>query len=214
MAALIGERFAARGDVIQIDGRDVGRLGPAARRETGMAFVPEERLGHGAAPHLSLADNTLLSAERHEALAPGGLIDHARARSFANRVIAAFGVKTTGALRLAGSLSGGNLQKFLVGREILQQPKVLIAAQPTWGVDAGAASLIHRQILALAAGGAAIILISQDLDELMRMSDRIAVLAGGRLTVTRPVATWTVEAIGREMGGTQSTTGEAAHVMA
>jgi general nucleoside transport system ATP-binding protein len=211
MAALIGERLVSPRHSIQTDDQDAGHLGPIQRRDLGMAFVPEERLGHGAAPHLSLLENTLLSARKHEALAPRGIIDRTRAEVFADRIINAFGVKTTGAIALASSLSGGNLQKFLVGREILQRPKVLIAAQPTWGVDAGAASVIHRQLLALAAGGAAIVLISQDLDELLRLSDRVAVLAGGRLSKARPVASLTSEAIGLEMGGASATSAETLH---
>jgi general nucleoside transport system ATP-binding protein len=201
MAALIGERLAARSDCLQVDGKNIGRLGPAARRACGIAFVPEDRLGHGAAPLMSLADNVILSAAEHESLAPNGFLDRSRITSFCNRIIEAFDVRTTGSDRAAGTLSGGNLQKFLVGREILQTPIVLIAAQPTWGVDAGAAAAIHRQLLALAAAGASIVIVSQDLDELMRIADRVAVLARGRLTAARPVAEVTVEALGRAMAG-------------
>jgi general nucleoside transport system ATP-binding protein len=201
MAALIGERPANADTAIVVDGHPVGRIGPQARRSHGMAFVPEERLGHATVPGLSLEDNVLLSAATSQDLAPAGFIRRDRAALFAEAIVTAFGVKTSGVGRAARTLSGGNLQKFIVGREILQDPGVLIAAQPTWGVDAGAAAAIHEQLLALAARGAAILVISQDLDELMRISDRVAVLSHGRLTAARPVASLTVEAIGLEMGG-------------
>jgi simple sugar transport system ATP-binding protein len=98
------------------------------------------------------------------------------------------------------SLSGGNLQKFVMGREMLQAPAVLIAAQPTWGVDAGAAATIHKFLLALAQSGTAILVVSQDLDELFAISSRIAVIAGGRLTPAQPVDRITTQQIGVAMG--------------
>jgi len=111
-------------------------------------------------------------------------------------------VRTTGPKAQARSLSGGNLQKFLVGREVLQDPAVLVINQPTWGVDAGAALAIHEAIMALAQAGCAVMIISQDLDEIFVLADRIAVIAGGR--ISEPVLTRdaTIESIGRLMGGT------------
>ena len=108
----------------------------------------------------------------------------------------------------ARSLSGGNLQKFVIGREILQAPSVLVAAQPTWGVDAGAASIIHRSLLLLAQDGTAVLIISQDLDELFAVADRIAVIANGRLTQANPAEELTADEIGLRMGGHPA---EAAH---
>jgi general nucleoside transport system ATP-binding protein len=149
------------------------------------------------------------------------MINRRRRDGFAAAIVARFGVRTAGIDHPAQSLSGGNLQKFLVGREIMQAPTVLIAAQPTWGVDAGAAAFIHEQLIALAASGAAVLVISQDLDELFTLADRIAVIAGGRLSPARPVAALTLETIGREMGGVVATaphtapqTAEAAHATA
>ena len=182
-----------------------------------MAFVPEQRLGHGAVPGLSLAENALLTASARQQLTRGGLIDRTRRDSFARAIVARFGVRTAGIDHPAQSLSGGNLQKYLVGREIMQAPNVLIAAQPTWGVDAGAAAFIHAQLTELAAGGAAVLLITQDLDELLALADRIAVIAGGRLSPARPVAAWTLETIGRAMGGNTAShvqTAEAHHAAA
>ena len=185
---------------------------PTARRAGGMCFVPEERLGHGAVPDMALWENAVLTARGRRGLVRSGLVDIAQSKSFAENVVAEFGVRTAGIGHAARSLSGGNLQKFVMGREILQAPNVLVVSQPTWGVDAGAAATIHKALLALAKAGAAILVISQDLDELFAISDRIAVIAGGRLTAAQPVETLTVEAIGLSMGG--SSTGqraEAAH---
>ncbi|MDX2203686.1 MAG: ABC transporter ATP-binding protein [Hyphomicrobiaceae bacterium] len=201
MEALIGERLAARADAVSIDGEAVGATGPVGRRALGMCFVPEERLGHAAVPEMALWENAVLTGEARLGLARRGLIDGARSRAFAERVVAEFGVRTAGVEHAARSLSGGNLQKFVVGREVLQGPAVLVASQPTWGVDAGAAAAIHKALLALARAGAAILVISQDLDELFAICGRIAVIADGQLSPARPVAELTVEAIGLGMGG-------------
>ena len=141
-------------------------------------------------------------------------MDIGKAAAFAQEVVAQFDVRTAGIGRAARSLSGGNLQKYVMGREILQTPSVLVVSQPTWGVDAGAAATIHKALLALAKAGAAVVVISQDLDELFAISSRIAVIAGGKLTPAEPVETLTVEAIGLSMGGTGPGGGaqaEAAH---
>jgi simple sugar transport system ATP-binding protein len=163
--------------------------------------VPEERLGRGAVPDMSLAENALLSAHASQRLVRRGLIDRAGARRFAEAVIARFGVAAGGPLAAARSLSGGNLQRFILGRELLQGPRVLVAAQPTWGIDAGAAAAVQEALLRLAAEGAAVLMISQDLDELMAVCDRIAVIAAGRLSEARPVAALTIESIGLQMAG-------------
>jgi general nucleoside transport system ATP-binding protein len=201
MEALIGERLAERPAAIQIDGVAVGGRGPSARRALGMCFVPEERLGHGSVPDMSLWENALLTGGTRMNLGRFGWIGVSRAKDFAGKVVADFAVRTPGVDHAARSLSGGNLQKFLVGREMLQLPSVLIAAQPTWGVDAGAAATIHSFLLALAKTGTAILIVSQDLDELFAICTRIAVIAGGRLTAARPVEQLTTEQIGRDMGG-------------
>jgi simple sugar transport system ATP-binding protein len=201
MAALSGETLAPAPGTISLDGVAVGKLGPDGRRASGGCFVPEERNGHGAVRDMTLAENALLSGYRRRGLVQIGVIDDSRTTSFAGEVIKGFDVRTTGPKAEARSLSGGNLQKFIVGREILQKPALLVVAQPTWGVDAGAASAIHQALLDLAAQGAAIVIISQDLDEIMTIADRIAVIAGGRLSPAMPVASATVEEIGRLMGG-------------
>jgi ABC-type uncharacterized transport system ATPase subunit len=202
MEALTGERPLATADPIRIDDHPVGTSGPSVRRGFGLCSVPEERLGQGAVPDMPLWENTILTAAGRMSLRSRfGLIDAAKAKAFADMIIGDFSVRTPGSDHAARSLSGGNLQKFIAGREILQAPSVLIAAQPTWGVDAGAAAAIHKVLLSLAGAGTAIIVISQDLDELMAIATRIAVIAGGRLTEAKPAEALTPEAIGLSMGG-------------
>ena len=200
-AALSGERRAGSDDAVCIDGWPCGLAGVAARRRTGLCCVPEERNGHAAVPAFSLADNALLTGYGRARLARHGLIDAGAAGRFAAGVIEAYGVRCTGPADRAGALSGGNLQKFILGREIMQAPGVLVVAQPTWGVDAGAAARIHAALTELAASGAAILVLSQDLDELFALCHRLAVLQGGRLSGFRPVADWSLAEIGLQMGG-------------
>ncbi len=202
MAALSGERPAARGEAVRIQGRAVGHLGPRERRDIGLAVVPEERLGRGTVPELSLADNALLSSYRHGQLVRRGFVDHRGASGLAGRIIDAFGVVAGGGARsVARSLSGGNLQKFIIGREMMQKPRLLVASHPTWGVDAGAAAAIHRALLDLRDEGAGILVISQDLDELFTISDRIAVMCAGRLSAALPAHEVSLEQVGLLMGG-------------
>ena len=199
-AALSGETLASAG-TIRIDGRLAGRLGPAARRAAGLCSLPEERNGHAAAPGFSLSENALLTGRTRLGLARFGILHLVAASAFARRVIATFAVRTADADAPAASLSGGNLQKFVVGREVLQQPGILVIAQPTWGVDAGAAATIHAALFDLAASGAAVLVISQDLDELRLVTDRLLVIAGGVLTNAGPTRAARTETIGLMMAG-------------
>ena len=201
-AALSGEAPAAEDAAIEIDGRACGRAGPAARRRLGAAFIPEERLGHAAVPGMRLSENAVLTRHGTEPeLATGGLLHLSRARSLARRIVERFDVRAPAGDPEAGALSGGNLQKFVVGRELDRRPGVLAVSQPTWGVDVGAATEIRRELAALAEGGAAVLAISQDLDEILEIADRIAVISRGRLSPAVPAAETTREAIGLLMGG-------------
>jgi simple sugar transport system ATP-binding protein len=201
LLALAGEVPAPSEGAIQLGGRPVGAGGIGERRRAGLSAVPEERNGHGAVADFSLADNAVLTARDRMGLARGGLVDGARARGYAAEIIQGFAVKATGPEALAESLSGGNLQKFIMGREILQSPEVLVVSQPTWGVDAGAAAAIHQALVDLAARGSAIVVISQDLDELLALSDGIAVINGGRLSPVMAVGEVAIDDIGLLMGG-------------
>ena len=201
LKVLNGETDVAANDCIKIDGRACANSGPNQRRAMGLASIPEERLGHGAVPAMSLVENTLLTAFQRLGLVQRGFIDFAKCRAFCESVSTDFNVKSHGVDAQAASLSGGNLQKFIVGREINQNPLVLIVSQPTWGVDAGAAQAIHKALRKLADNGAAILVISQDLDELMGISDRIAAICAGRLSDTVATADITIEQIGLMMAG-------------
>ena len=201
MAALTGETPTENPAAIVLDGTPAGRLGPAARRILGAAFVPEERNGHGAVGEMTLAENAFLSAHRRLKLVRHGLIDERRAASFAETVIRRFDVRTNGPSAKAQSLSGGNLQKFIVGREILQKPGVLVISQPSWGLDAGATAAVAQALLDLAEAGTAVLIISQDLDEILSLCDRIAVIHHGALSAARSVHDVTAEEIGLLMGG-------------
>ncbi|WP_020651160.1 ABC transporter ATP-binding protein [Solimonas variicoloris] len=200
LAALSGESRVAERGMVRLGGQPVGDLDPAQRRRRGFGFVPEERLGRGAVPSLSLALNALLTGAG-KGLVRRGLVRPAAARAFARMIIERFGVKCRDERSAADSLSGGNLQKFIVGREILLAPKVLVVAQPTWGVDVGAAQLIRQALIDLRDQGAAVLVISEELDELFEVSDRLGVLAGGRLSPLCDPATTSVAEIGRWMAG-------------
>ena len=196
---LSGEDGRAQAQMIQMDGQSVGTAPPAVRRLAGLHVVPEERLGRGAVPSLSLAQNLLLT--RTEAVKPSGWIDLAALRRQAAHIITSFRVKAGGPSAVAQSLSGGNLQKFIVGREMAAQPRLLILSQPTWGVDVGAAAQIRTAILALRDAGCAVLLISEELEELFALSDRLVVMAKGRLSPSLPIAEASVETIGSWMSG-------------
>ena len=204
LASLIGES-GARGhpESLLMDGAPVGHLGPEARRLRGAAFVPEERIGKGAVPSFSLTLNAFLTSFRRLGLIKYGFLRETAARALAREIIQTFDVRTTGPEVQAASLSGGNLQKFIVGREIKQIPGLLVVSQPTWGVDAGAAAFIHQTLLDLASQGTAILVISQDLDEIFALSDRIAVLSQGHLSPPRTIAEVSLEQIGLLMGATR-----------
>ena len=209
LAVLSGE-ILTPADAVKLKGRPIGRMGPTARRALGLLTAPEERLGHAAAPDMSLTENALLTGSVRENLESNGFLKWSAAETFARKIIKSFDVRTPGPGTAARALSGGNLQKFVIGREVLQRPEVLVVNQPTWGVDASAAAAIRQAILDLAASGAAVICISQDLDELMEIADRFAALNEGRLSEPRPTQGLSVEEIGLMMGGAHGM--EVAHV--
>ena len=199
LAALSGEDRRATTGSMRLFDKDIARAGPRQRRAQGLHFVPEERLGRGAVPMSALSTNTLLT--RSEPIKALGWIDTASARELATRLIERFKVKAAGPHAHAASLSGGNLQKFIVGREIDAQPRVLIVAQPTWGVDVGAAAQIRAELLALRDAGCAVLVVSEELDELFELADRLVVIARGRLSPSIATRDASVEQIGQWMAG-------------
>jgi len=200
LAALSGERRAPRADTVAILDRDAGLLDVEARRRLGLRFIPEERVGRGAVGEMALAENALLTCYPNGYVSHG-LVRFAKLRGFAADIIARFGVRAAGIEAEADSLSGGNMQKFIVGREVGTDPRVLIAAHPTWGVDIGAALAIRQALIDLCEAGVGVLVVSEDLAELFEICDRIAVLHGGRLSPPMPTAGTTVEEVGLLMGG-------------
>jgi len=210
-AALSGERLVREPATIIIDGIACGHLSITQRRKLGAAFVPEERLGHGTAPRMRLSENALLTGHAGNDMVRHGFVDTAATLRVVDRATETFDVRKPNRDPEAASLSGGNLQKFMVGREILRGPAVLVVNQPTWGVDAGAAAVIRQALLDLADTGAAVLVTSQDLDELIEIADRIAVMFHGRLSAALARAEATREKLGLLMGGSSIATSEPVH---
>jgi simple sugar transport system ATP-binding protein len=210
--AVSGEVTQADAGSVRIRGKDAGRLSITGRRLLGAAFVPEERLGHGAAPRMKLSENLFLSRYATDSkafLGGGGLVKEAAVDKATQRIIEVMDVRKSARDPEAAALSGGNLQKFIVGRELDRKPAVMVVNQPTWGVDAGAAARIRQALIELARSGSAVLVISQDLDELFEISDAIAVMHNGGLSKPLPRAEASLEQIGLLMGGAEP--GHASH---
>lgn len=202
--AVSGEALQDAPDVVRLGGKSCGVSGISARRLLGAAFVPEERLGHGAVPSMTLSDNLLLSrhvTDERDMLGSFGFLRADPIKAAAARIAEKMDVRKSGENPEAAALSGGNLQKYLIGRELDRKPKVLVVDQPTWGVDAGAAARIRQALIELARSGSAVLVISQDLDELFEVSDAIAVMHDGRLSAPMPIEEASFETVGLLMGG-------------
>ena len=204
--ALSGERLAPAEESVELVGVPCGTRHITPRRRLGAAFVPEERLGHSALPSFTLSDNVLLT--RHSAdeeMVHAGFVDRPRTRAVGDRVVRKFDVRTSHRNPQASALSGGNLQKFVLGRELDRDPRVVVINQPTWGVDAGAAALIRQSLIDMARAGAAVLVISQDLDEIFEIADRIAVISRGELSGAYPANAIDRERTGLLMAGAHET---------
>ena len=201
LGALSGEVLSRNEDAIVLHGKPIGLLGPNQRRKEGLCCVPEERHGHAAVSDFSLSDNGILTARHRKGLVSKGIILDGPSVAYADEIIKKFGVMATGSKANASSLSGGNLQKYIMGREILQLPEVLVVSQPTWGVDAGAAAFIHQALIDMAKAGSAIVVISQDLDELLALCETISVINEGRLSKAMDVKGISIDQVGLLMGG-------------
>ncbi len=210
-AALSGERLSPVSGAVVIDGHAAGYLTVTERRRLGAAFVPEERLGHGTAPRMKLSDNALLTGHAASHMVHHGFVDRGATLEVVDRTTSTFDVRKAKRDPEAVSLSGGNLQKFVVGREILREPAVLVVSQPTWGVDAGAAAVIRQALIDLAGRGAAVLVVSQDLDELAEITDRMAVMFSGRLSAPLEAVAADRETLGLLMGGSDAAPEEERH---
>jgi general nucleoside transport system ATP-binding protein len=200
--ALSGERTVGDAKMLMADSKAIGKLGINARRKLGLAFVAEERLGHGAVPSLPLSDNMVLTLHACDTrISARGLVDMAAASLAKERIVKTYDVRKGKADPEARALSGGNLQKFVMGRELDRVPGILIVNQPTWGVDAGAAAAIRQALVDLSRAGSAVLVISQDLDEIFEIADRIAVISRGQLSEAQAASAMTRESIGLLMAG-------------
>lgn len=200
LSVLSGEDARAENRSVMLDDVPIGQRSTAWRRARGMGVVPEERLGRGAVPELSLAQNILLS-QHGQTTVRAGMVRHRALRRLAGDIISRFAVRAAGPQAAAASLSGGNLQKYIVGREIMRQPRFLLVAQPTWGVDVSAAARIRAELLALRDAGCALLVISEELDELFEISDRIVVMAKGRMSPAVARSETSRDQIGQWMSG-------------
>ena len=204
--AISGERPNATSASLTIDGRACAHTGISERRQLGAAFVPEERLGHGAVAGIALSENVILTRHASDpVLTRAGLLQRGQAKNISARITKTFDVRASRLNADASSLSGGNLQKFVVGRELDRKPSLVVVNQPTWGVDVGAASLIRQALIDLARDQAAVLVISQDLDEIFEIADRVAVISRGELSTIYATGEVDLELIGLLMAGAHET---------
>jgi simple sugar transport system ATP-binding protein len=196
---LCGQR-APRAGLLEFDGAPY----PSSPRKAVLSRigrVPEDRHRVGVVGDLRVWENAVLETYRTPRFAAWGFRRRAASIRHGEMLVAEFDVRTSGIDAATGSLSGGNIQKLILGRVLSENPRFLVVNQATWGLDIGAVAYIHGRLLAARARGAAILMISQDLDEIQALADRIAVMHGGRLGRAEPAAAWTVASIGLAMAG-------------
>ena len=210
LADCIAGVLAPSGGSIEVDGTAVARPTPRRMQALGVGRIPEDRMGTGLVTALPLAENMVITRLRERPFSRFGLLDRAAIRRFCEQQIAHFSIKAAGPLVRTGTLSGGNLQKALLARELAWDPLVLLAAQPTRGLDIGATQFVHRLFLERQAAGRAVLVISEDLEELFALSDRIAVMYEGRIVGVVPRAEASVQRIGLMMAGVADATSGAA----
>lgn len=201
LADVIAGMLAPSAGRVAVAGRPVTRFSPRAMQRLRIGRVPEDRMTTGLITSLPLADSMVLPWIDRPPFSRFGLIRHGAVRRFVEGEIRDFAIRTAGPFARTGTLSGGNLQKALLARELSRDPQILLAAQPTRGLDVGAARFVHEKFLGLRAAGRAVVMISEDLEELFQVSDRIAVMFEGRIMGILPIAEATVARIGLMMSG-------------
>lgn len=201
---ITGLREATAGHV-QLDGQDLTNQSPDKIIAAGLAFIPEERLTMGIIEDFTVAENAILETHVSPALTRGPFMDLDAIRQHTNQLIRDYDVRTPSQETPTKNLSGGNIQKLILARELSRQPRVLVAAQPTRGVDIGATEYIHRRLIEQRGEGTAILLISEDLDEIQSLSDRIAVMYEGEIVGEMPADEADVEELGLMMAGATAT---------
>lgn len=198
---------APLGGVIELDGHSIAGLTPREVRRAGVAHIPEDRLTNGVAMTSSIQENLIVDRYAREPFTRGGLMRPAEIARNSEALIEQYAIRAPDGTLPVGSLSGGNMQKVVVARELSSRPKLLIAAQPTRGVDIGATEFMHEQLVKARNAGVAILLVSADLSEVMSLSDRLAVMHDGRIVAIFPDArSLTEEEVGLYMLGTKTMT--------
>lgn len=200
LMAISGEEPLPSTESLFFGNTAVDAMHPMERRRLGLAFVPEDRLGRGAVPDMSLTNNALLTSFDSGLVKNGFINTHAMV-NLTKKIIDKYQVKTPSEQSTAASLSGGNLQKFIVGREVEQEPKLLVMAHPTWGVDIGAQVAIHNTIFELRSRGCAVLVVSEDLDELYKISDRLGAICDGEVSPLRETDKLPLSQLGQWMAG-------------
>ncbi len=203
---ITGLRTSSRGRVL-IDGKDLTNASPRQIIDAGVSHVPEDRLGMGLVPNLGVVDNIILKQYRQPAFGRRWFLNLSAARERARRLVEEFGVKTPSLDFPVRLLSGGNLQRLLLAREISAGPRMVLAVHPTRGLDIGGTETVRRMLLAQRVAGVAILLISEDLDEILGLSDRVAVLYEGRIVGIVPTEGADLEEIGLMMAGSKRAAG-------
>ncbi|HEX9377531.1 MAG TPA: ABC transporter ATP-binding protein [Actinomycetota bacterium] len=207
--SIAGLRTPSAGSV-RLEGREVAGERPAAIRDAGLGYVPEERMRDGVIGDFTVADNLMLVDSRTRSYTKWGLLRNGLIRRHCQELVEAFSVKTPGLDTPTRNLSGGNIQKLILARELSGKPRVLLVAQPTRGVDVGAAEYIHRRLLEQRESGTAILIVSEDLDEVMSLSDRILVMYEGQVVGQVDPRTTTRETLGLMMAGVRADSDEPA----
>ncbi len=200
--AIAGLRPTTAGTLL-LSGSDVTKTSPRVRSRAGLAYVPEDRLGVGLAPTMSVVDNAMLRSYR--SMRRKLMLDLKRCEDFCKRLVERFGVQVGRVHEPVSALSGGNLQRLLLGRELTGEPKALIAAQPTRGLDVAGIAAIQSQIVSQRTAGVAVLLISEDLDELLALSDRLIVMYEGHVAARMDPTEVTRGDVGAAMAGTATT---------
>jgi simple sugar transport system ATP-binding protein len=198
--AIVGLRPAAAGKVF-VSNQEITHMSVRQRRDVGMACVPEDRYARGVALRANLEDNLIISAYNKPPIAKGQLIDLQQVTLFAQDLIRKFDVRTPSSKVMAGALSGGNMQKLVLARELNSNPDLLIVAQPTRGLDVGSIEFVHRCIIEARDNGAAVLLVSAELEEIMSLSDRIIVVYEGEVMGEVEGALANEESLGLWMAG-------------
>ncbi|MFZ1770950.1 MAG: ATP-binding cassette domain-containing protein, partial [Caldilinea sp.] len=189
------------GGCVELDGHDASAWQPGKRTDAGLAYIPEERMHDGIVQEFSVSENLVLQDYDHAPMSNGILLNFGAIAKRSRELVRDFNIRTPSIDTATRSLSGGNIQKLILARELSRDPKVLVAAQPTRGVDIGATEYIHQRLLDQRGHGAAILLISEDLDEILALADRIAVIYEGRIMAIVPREEATAEQLGLLMAG-------------